>query len=82
MRASRLRLVVLCAALLSGAGVAMARASVPDLTELSRTALVPSATPALLGPVDAAGRNGWKCLPEQAAKSPSTSTAELPQDPG
>ena len=82
MRASRLRLVVLCAALLCGAGVAMARASMPDLDELSRTTLVPSTVPALLGPVDAAGRNGWKCVPEQAAKTSSAGAGELPQDPG
>jgi len=82
MRASRLRLVVLCVALLSGAGFALARASVPDLDELTRTTLVPSAIPALLGPVDALGRNGWKCAPEQAAKTSSAGAGELPQDPG
>ncbi len=82
MRASRVRLVlVVCAALLGGAGLTVARASVPDLADLTRTTLVPSAAPALLGPIDALGRNGWKCVPEQAAKATSVRSAELPQDP-
>jgi len=82
MRVTRVRLVLLfCATLLGGAGVEIARASALDLDQLTRTTLVPSAAPAMLGPVDATGRNGWNCVPEQAAKAKSVRAAELPQDP-
>jgi hypothetical protein len=71
-----------CAALLTGAGIQIARAAALDLDELTRATLAPSDVPALLGPVDAFGRTGWKCVPEQAAKAQNVRDAELPQDPG
>ena len=82
MRVTRVRLALfISAALLTGAGVEMARAAALDLNELTRATLVSSSAPALLGPVDATGRTGWKCVPEQAAKTQNARTAELPQDP-
>jgi tetratricopeptide (TPR) repeat protein len=40
--------------------------------------LVPAAAPALLGPINELGRNGWGCKPEQAARSAEVESAELP----
>lgn len=42
-------------------------------------ALVPSAAPAMLGPITESGRVGWACKPEQAAGAGSWQNAELPR---
>ncbi len=65
-------------ALLGVAGAGFARASAAALGDLVTAQLVPSAIPALLGPVNELGRNGWHCVPEQAAKARSAADAELP----
>jgi hypothetical protein len=59
-----------------------ARAALADLDALAGGQFVPSAAPALLGPVDPAGRNAWNCRPEAAAKSTRAGAAELPEPDG
>jgi hypothetical protein len=56
-------------------------AGAASLEEMLSGALVPSAAPALLGPITSAGRVGWECKPERAAASSQISVAELPPDP-
>ena len=73
-----LRLVatgLLAGALLCGR---LAVASAASLEDLLAGALTPSAAPALLGPITAAGRVGWECKPERAAAAGSWHDAELP----
>ena len=43
-------------------------------------ALVPSATPSLLGPITESGRAGWDCAPEHAAMARTATGAGLPRD--
>ena len=75
-----LRNLVLTAtfALLALASANFARASVGALDAIARAQLLPS-VPALLGPVDESGRNGWDCRPERAASAKSAAAAELPR---
>jgi hypothetical protein len=40
--------------------------------------LVPSAAPALLGPITESGRTGWDCAPEHAATARTATGAGLP----
>ena len=61
------------------AGFGLARASVDELSSLR---LVPSAAPALLGPILESGRTGWECAPERAASAGNARSAELPDDVG
>ncbi|HET6276144.1 MAG TPA: hypothetical protein VFE16_09475 [Candidatus Cybelea sp.] len=68
---------LLAGALLSGR---LAVASAASLEDLLTGALTPSAAPALLGPITAAGRVGWECKPERAAAAGSWHEAELPPD--
>ena len=56
-------------ALLLGAGAGLAHAAVTTLDDLANAQLVPSTE---------LGRNGWQCLPEQAAQSKAAMKAELP----
>jgi hypothetical protein len=75
-----LRLFVLAAviavcALTFGYGYAGAQ----SLEAMLDGALVPSAAPALLGPITEGGRVGWACKPEQVAGAGSWQNAELPQ---
>ena len=65
-------------ALLLVAGAGLAHAAVTTLDDLANAQLVPSTEPALLGPINELGRNGWQCLPEQAAQSKAAMKAELP----
>ena len=81
---SRTLLPRLLAALLLAGGIFCGRfalAGAASLEEMLSGALVPSAAPALLGPITSAGRIGWECKPERAAASSQTSVAELPPDP-
>ena len=74
----RLRLVVACAAALAATGVAAAKAV--SLAEVAPAQLIPSAAPALLGPIAESGRKGWDCKPEHAAAAATSREAELPSD--
>jgi hypothetical protein len=75
-RLLRLRLIAACVAVLAGAGLTVARAV--SLEDLSSVRLLPSAAPALLGPITESGRKGWDCTPERAASAASSRDAELP----
>jgi hypothetical protein len=83
---SRTHLLRLLAALLLASGVAwsgrVAAAGAATLEDLLSGGMAPSAAPALLGPITAAGRVGWECKPERAAGAPTYRQAELPADPG
>lgn len=65
-------------ALLLGLGASLAHAAVATLDDLANAQLVPSTQPALLGPINELGRNGWQCLPEKAAQSTAAMKADLP----
>lgn len=65
---------LLAAAVALGAGIAGAR----SLETMLDGTLVPSAAPALLGPITEAGRTGWACKPERAAGATKARDAELP----
>jgi len=67
-------------ALLTAGSAGFARASIAALDELAGAQLQPSALPALLGPINELGRNGWQCAPERAAKAAHARDAELPTD--
>lgn len=67
--------VLFAAVVLIGGGAGLARASVDELNGIH---LAPSALPAVLGPINARGRAGWDCVPEQAAAASSAARAELP----
>ncbi|MGP6159534.1 MAG: hypothetical protein ACLPYS_18835 [Vulcanimicrobiaceae bacterium] len=69
-------------ALLLATGAGLARASWSTLDELASAQLVPSGAPALLGPINELGRNGWACRPEQAARASEVVNAELPEPAG
>lgn len=73
---SRLLVLVLLLGVLFCARVAWASALA--LQTLAAEALVPSAVPALLGPITATGRIGWNCAPEHAAGAPTARGGELP----
>jgi hypothetical protein len=74
----RLRLIAACVFVLAGAGLTVARAV--SVEDLSSAQLLPSAPPALLGPITESGRKGWDCTPERAAGAKSSRDAELPSD--
>lgn len=74
----RLWLLFVLALILGSTGFAIAGAV--SLQGLSDQGLVPSAVPALLGPIAEAGRKGWDCAPEKAAAAKSRAAAELPAD--
>jgi hypothetical protein len=83
MSRSLVRLSFLAALTLLGlAGAGLARAAVEDLDALAGAQFVPSAAPALLGPVDPRGRNAWDCAPEAAAAAQRAKTARLPEADG
>ncbi|MBV9718921.1 MAG: hypothetical protein JOZ77_06355 [Candidatus Eremiobacteraeota bacterium] len=56
-------------------------AAATSLDDLIAGNLVPSAAPALLGPITSAGRVGWACKPERSAAARGYRQAELPADP-
>ncbi len=75
--------LALAAAILAGAAFC-ARAALADagsVESLLTEGLVPSAAPALLGPITSAGRVGWACKPERSAASPRWQEADLPAPP-
>lgn len=76
----------LLAALLLAAGLVWsgraAVAGAATLEELLAGAMLPSAAPALLGPITADGRVGWECKPERAAAAATVHQAELPAASG
>ena len=73
----------LVAALLAGAVLCgrCALASAASVEDLLAGGLVPSAAPAMLGPITSVGRKGWDCKPERVASSSQARDAELPQAP-
>ncbi len=73
---------IVAIALFLATGAGLARASLSSLDELLNSQLAPSAAPALLGPINELGRNGWACKPERAARSRDVGSAELPDAPG
>jgi hypothetical protein len=66
--------------LLGAAGLRYAWVDAGVLNPSEAGTLVPSAQPALLGPIDEHGRTGWLCLPEIAAAAKSAKAAELPAE--
>ncbi|MBV8689547.1 MAG: hypothetical protein JOZ59_05515 [Candidatus Eremiobacteraeota bacterium] len=74
----RLRLTTACVAAFAATGLAAARAI--SLADVAPAQLIPSATPALLGPITESGRKGWDCKPERAAAAPTTREADLPSE--
>ena len=73
------RLVFVSTVALLGAGsVGFARASIVAIGDLAYGPFAPSAIPALLGPINELGRNGWQCRPEQAVQATKASSAALP----
>jgi hypothetical protein len=78
---ARLAFIVAFTLLLAG-GAGLARASWSSLDQLANAQLVPSGPPALLGPINELGRNGWACRPERAARASDAAGAELPDSGG
>jgi len=73
---------IVAIALFLAIGAGLARASLSSLDDVVNAQLLPSAAPALLGPINELGRNGWACKPERAAHSVEVGSAELPEVPG
>jgi hypothetical protein len=69
-------LLTLLATLAVAGGVGVAAEI--SLEELSRPHLAPSADVGLLAPITDAGRTGWDCAPEKAARATTARAAELP----
>jgi hypothetical protein len=74
------RFVFAAALVFAIAGAIVAWANADALTALDVQALVPSESPALLGPINELGRKGWQCRPERAAASKRATHADLPSD--
>jgi hypothetical protein len=71
--------IVLVGLLLLGAlSLRTALATADSLTGIDAQSLLPSETPALLGPINEKGRTGWACRPERAAGASAPHDAELP----
>ncbi|MBV8490915.1 MAG: hypothetical protein JO199_10345 [Candidatus Eremiobacteraeota bacterium] len=75
--------LALLASLLAGVVVSgrAALASAASVEDALASGLVPSAMPALLGPITSAGRKGWDCKPEHVASASHWQGAELPSPP-
>ena len=69
-------------ALLTASGAGWARAAAGTFETALLQGTVPSALPALLGPIDEVGRKGWNCTPERAAAAKDPRAAELPAGDG
>lgn len=81
MRRLRIRwtvLLTLLAVLAAAGGVALSAEA--TLEDLGHSQLQPSAFADLLGPITEAGRVGWDCAPEHAARAKTARAAELPTD--
>jgi len=73
------RPVLLAGLLFAGAGLMGAGfAGAGTLEAMLGGQLLPSAAPALLGPITETGRKGWDCRPERAAAAATSQDAELP----
>ncbi len=76
------RVVLCCAVALLGLATAtFARASIDAISTLESDAFSPSAIPALLGPIEATGRNAWNCIPERTAAAKRVRDGDLPAEP-
>lgn len=71
-------LLTLLTVLAAAGGVAVSAEA--GLTDLEHAQLQPSALADLLGPITEAGRAGWDCAPEHAARAVTANGAELPAD--
>ncbi len=71
-------LLLLTLAALTAGGIAVGAEA--TLEELARAQVSPSAFADLLGPITEAGRTGWDCAPEHAARARTARAAELPAD--
>ncbi len=71
-------LLTLLATLAAAGGVAVSAQEA--LEDLAPGQLQPSAFADLLGPITEAGRVGWDCKPEHAARARTARAAELPAD--
>jgi len=69
-------LLTLLATLAAAGGIGIA--AEVSLEELSRPHLAPSSEAGLLAPITDAGRTGWDCTPEKAARATTARAAELP----
>lgn len=81
MRRLRIRwtvLLTLLAVLAAAGGVAVSAEATLD--DLGHAQIQPSAFADLLGPITEAGRVGWECAPERAARASTASGAGLPAD--
>lgn len=77
--AARFLIGALLAVVLASGRFAFACAA--SLEDLLAGQLVPSAAPALLGPITEVGRVGWACKPEQMAAARRVHDAGLPSVP-
>ncbi len=64
--------------LLGAASLRAGFAAAGSVSTIDANALLPSDTPALLGPINEKGRVGWECKPEKAAAAKSATGADLP----
>jgi hypothetical protein len=78
---ANIRVILAAAVLTAAAGAGIASANAPSLFVATAQGLLPSADPALLGPITAEGRSGWQCRPEKAAQASSAQDGDLPSDP-
>ncbi len=81
MRGLRIRwtvLLTLLGLLAAAGGVAVSAEA--TLADLGHAQLQPSSFADLLGPITEAGRVGWDCAPEHAARATAARDAELPTD--
>ena len=69
-------LLTLLATLATAGGIGVAAEL--TLEELGRPQLAPSSDAGLLAPITEAGRTGWDCTPEKAARATTARAAELP----
>lgn len=72
------RIVLAGLVLLGAASLRAGFAAAGSVSTIDASALLPSDTPALLGPINEKGRVGWECRPEKAAAAQSATDAGLP----
>lgn len=72
------RIVLTALLVLGGFSLHAALANADSVSAIDATELLPSDTPALLGPINEKGRTGWECKPERAASAVAPKGADLP----
>jgi hypothetical protein len=78
MSSALLRLLLVAAFLGTFGFGRLALASAAGVEDLLAGQMIPSAAPALLGPITSVGRKGWDCKPEHVAAAQQWNAAELP----